>query len=40
VSAQLRRTLALFLAYLGCLLGLRLVDRVENQLEARLGEAA
>jgi hypothetical protein len=37
---QLRRALVLLLGYLACVLGLRLVDRVEDQIEARLQEAA
>jgi hypothetical protein len=40
VSGQLRRTLALLLGYLACVLGLRLVDRVEEQLLERVGEEA
>jgi hypothetical protein len=40
MSAQLRRAFALLLGYLACVLGLRLVDRVEDQIDTRLGEAA
>jgi hypothetical protein len=40
MSAQLRRALALLLGYLACVLGLRLVDRIEDQIDARLEAAA
>jgi hypothetical protein len=40
MSGQLRRALRLLLGYLACLLGLRLVNRVEDQIEARLEATA